>query len=145
MGLFKNVFGSSIFPNTEPEAILGILMSVIAADGEISQTEADSFMYLANRTKSLGPMPEQPFWEHVETCKSILRREGPQALMDKCAPLVTDEKRLPLFINTCDLVMRDGRIEREEEELIEALQARLSIDDASAQNAASFVLTKYDL
>lgn len=145
MSLFRNVFGSSSFPATEPEAILGILMSVIAADGEISQTEADSFMFLANRTKALGPMPEQPFWQHVETCKSILRREGPQALMDKCTPLVTQQKRMPLFINACDLIMRDGRVEPEEEEVIEALQGRLAIDDASAQNVVTHVLTKYAL
>lgn len=77
MGLFSKVLGGPAFPNSEPEAVLGVLMSVIAADGDISQEESDSFMYLANRTRSLGPMPEQPFWAHVETCKSILRREGP--------------------------------------------------------------------
>lgn len=145
MGLFKNVFGSSKFPNSEPEAVLGILMSVVAADGEISQTEADSFMYLANRTRTLGPMAEQPFWQHVETCKGILRRDGPQALMDKCAPLISQEKRLPLFINSCDLILRDGRVEPEEEALVEALQARLSISDSSAEATVSFVLTKYSL
>jgi hypothetical protein len=146
MSLFKSIFNTSTtFPNTESEAVLGILMSVIAADGEISQTEADSFMYLANRTQALGPMPEQPFWQHVETCKIVLRREGPRALMDKCAPLVSEPNRLPLFINSCDLVMRDGRVEPEEEELIEALQIRLSIAEASAQSAVSFVLAKYSL
>lgn len=145
MSLFKNVFGSSNFPNNEPEAILGILMSVIAADGDISETEAESFMYLANRTRTLGPMPQQPFWEHVETCKSILRRDGPQVLMRKCAPLVTESRRLPLFINTCDLIMRDGRVEPEEEQLIEALQGQLAVDDASAQNIVSFILLKYSL
>jgi hypothetical protein len=145
MGLFKNVFGSSSFPSNEPEAILGILMSVIAADGDISQEEADSFMYLANRTSALGPMPAQPFWAHVETCKGILRREGPHALMDKCASMISAEKRRPLFINSCDLIMRDGRVEAEEEQLIESLQSRLSIDEPFAQAAVSFVLTKYSL
>jgi hypothetical protein len=145
MGLFKNVFGGSNFPASEPEAILGILMSVIAADGDISDEEADSFMYLANRTRSLGPMPAQPFWAHVETCKGILRREGPHALMDKCAPMISQEKRGPVFINSCDLIMRDGRVEAEEEQLIESLQTRLSIDDSFAQSAVSFVLTKYNL
>lgn len=145
MGLFKNVFSNPAFPSNEPEAILGTLMSVIAADGEISQTEADSFMYLANRTQALGPMPEQPFWSHVETCKGILRREGPRALMDKCAPVVSQQKRMPLFINACDLIMRDGRVEPEEEELIDALQTRLAIDEASAQSVVSLILTKYKL
>jgi uncharacterized tellurite resistance protein B-like protein len=145
MGLFKNLVGGSNFPNNEPEAVLGVLMSVIAADGEISQEEADAFMYLANRTRSLGPMPQQPFWNHVETCKSILRREGPGALLAKCAPLISSEKRRALFLNSCDLVMRDGRVEQEEEALIEVLQTSLSPDDAFAREAVSFVLTKYSL
>ncbi|HEV7765940.1 MAG TPA: hypothetical protein VGQ76_13130 [Thermoanaerobaculia bacterium] len=145
MGLFKNVFGGSEFPSNEPEAILGILMSIIAADGDISQEEADSFMYLANRTKSLGPMPAQPFWAHVETCKGILRRNGPHVLMDKCAPMISQARREPLFVNSCDLIMRDGRVEPEEEELIEGLQARLSIDGVFAQNTIAFILTKYSL
>lgn len=65
--------------------------------------------------------------------------------MDKCAPMISQEKRKPLFVNSCDLIMRDGRVEPEEEELIEALQTRLAIDDAFAQGAVSFVLTKYSL
>lgn len=145
MGLFKNVFGSTNFPATEAEAVLGILMSVIAADGDISQPEAESFMYLANRTKALGPMPPEPFWEHVDTCKTLLRREGPQALMDRCAPLVTQHNRMPLFINACDLIMRDGRVEPEEEAVVEALQARLAVDDASARSVVSLVTAKYSL
>lgn len=146
MGLFSNVLGGSkSYPSNEREAVLGVLMSVIAADGNISDDEKDSFMYLANKTKSLGPMPAQAFWAHVETCQTILRREGGQALMEKCAPLVTADKRKPLFINSCDLIMRDGRVEPEEEKLVEALQRKLGLDDAFAQGAVSVILCKYGL
>lgn len=146
MGLFSGVLsGSKSFPNTEPEAVLGLLMSVVAADGDISEDEANSFMYLANKTKSLGPMPASTFWEHVETCKAILRREGPQSLMEKCTAKVSPEKRAPLFVNCCDLIMRDGRVEAEEEQMIEGLQQRLQIDEAFARNAVSMILAKYSL
>ncbi len=146
MGLFKNlVGGSGQFPSNEAEAVLGILISVIAADGDISDDEVESFMYLANRTNTLGPMPPQPFRDNVDTCLRIVRRDGAATLMGKCAPMVSQEKRKPLFINSCDLLMRDGRVEPEEEQIIEALQAQLSIDDSFAQNAVSFVVTKYSL
>lgn len=146
MGLFRNVLGGSkAYPSNEPEAVLGILLSVIAADGDISDDESESFMYLANPTKSLGPMPASTFKDHVSTCLSVLRKDGPSALMERCCPHVTQEKRKPLFINSCDLIMRDGRVEPEEEKLIEEIQRKLGLDDAFAQNAVSIILSKYNL
>ena len=146
MGLFSGVLGGSrSYPNNEPEAVLGMLIAIIAADGSISDDEKNSFMYLANNTKALGPMPAKIFWEHVETSQNMVRREGAQSLMEKCVAYITAEKRKPLFINACDLIMKDGRVEPEEEAIIEGLQRRLGSDDAFAQNAVSVILTKYSL
>lgn len=146
MGLFSGVLsGNNAYPTNEPEAVLGILLSVIAADGDISDDEVQSFMYLANNTKALGPMPADTFRRHIDTCQSFLRREGPVALMEKCCVHVSADKRLPLFINSCDLIMRDGRVEAEEEALIESLQQRLGVDSTTAQSAVSLILSKYAL
>lgn len=146
MGLFGNALsGSRAFPTNEPEAVMGILIAVIAADGDISDSEAESFMYLANNTKSLGPMEPNVFRGHVDTCLSLLRREGPAPLMERCAGLISAAKRQPLFINACDLIMRDGRVEQEEERLVENLQTKLDIDGQFAQAAVSLILAKYSL
>lgn len=146
MGLFGNAFsGSRTFPTTEPEAVMGTLIAVIAADGDISDDEVQAFMYLANNTKSLGPMEPNVFRGHVDTCLAVLRREGPGPLMEKCAGLISAGKRQPLFINACDLIMRDGRVEQEEEGLVETLQTRLGIDDEFARSAVALILSKYSL
>lgn len=146
MGLFSKIVGTGkAYPSSEPEAVLGLLLAVIAADGDISSDEKDAFMYLANKTKSLGPMPADTFWAHVDTCTSVLRREGAVALMERCVPAVTPERRRAVFLNCCDLIMRDGRVEPEEEALVEALQERLAIDAAFASASVDVILTKYSL
>lgn len=146
MGLFSSVLGSTkAFPASEQEAVLGILIAVIAADGEISEDESESFFYLANKTKTLGPMPGPAFKGHVDTCLSILRREGPSALMERSTAHITADRRKPLFINCCDLIMRDGKVEPEEETIIEDLQRRLSLDDSFVQSAVAVILSKYAL
>lgn len=147
MGLFSGMRTSAEkgFPQTEPEAVLGVLLSTIAADGEVSETEKDSFLYLANHTRALGPMSAHEFQSHVETARGILRRDGAAALMARCAPRITAGLKEPLFVNCCDLIMRDGRVEQEEEQLIEALQERLSIDDELARATVGIILTKYSL
>lgn len=146
MGLFKSVLGGSrAYPSSEAEAVMGVLIAVIAADGNISDDEVDSFIYLANNTKTLGPMPQATFKDNVDTCLSVIRREGSSALMERCVPLITSGRRQPLFVNACDLIMRDGRVEPEEEALVEGLQSKLGIEAAFAEQSVTAILAKYNL
>ena len=133
MGLFDSMFGGGEGkPITKQEAFSGILLAAAAADGHISDEEARGLWTTIERMKLFADFTPDKFNKMMDVLLKILKKGGPDLLVDKCVPALPDRLRETAFANACDIVLADGAVEDDERELIERLQNRLEIpgDDA---------------
>ena len=63
----------------------------------------------------------------------VLKRGGPEKLVEKCAPVVPPELRETAFVNACDLVLADGIIEQPERLFIDGLMLKLGVTTERAK------------
>lgn len=144
MGLFSGFRGKDPLDrkfNTY-EAASGILLSVLASDGEISDTEVEAFNFVANRHPIFASQSAQDFRIMVEEQCSILRRHGWEVLADKAASCLPDQMRGTLFTLAVDFVLADGRVEAAEENMIDSLREKLHISDEDARKTIEVLATK---
>ncbi len=145
MGLFDRVLGAR--PNqtlgVEPrESVAGVMLATIAADGHIADSEIDGFNAAVARLKIYQQMNGQDFRRMIDKLFGLLNRTNPQELLKMSAQTVPAELRDTTFAICLDLVLADGHLDREEELVIEALQASLGISDDFATKALQVLMVK---
>lgn len=144
MGLFSNILGSGSTPTNldKQESFLGLIMSVVAADGHISEEEINDFNSFVNKSKILRGMTGNQFNSTIDKLFKILKRDGLDTLVDLCVAGLPAEIREGVFAICCDLLFSDGSVEREEELLLENLKVKLSINDALAMKIVEVISIK---
>jgi len=145
VGLFDNLFGGSESSGrgiTKHEAFTGILLAAAAADGHIADEEARSLWTTIERMKLFSNFTPDKFNRMIDVLLKILKKGGPELLIEKCVPEVPDELRETVFANACDIVLADGVVEDEERELIEKLQNELEIPGDEAMDIVRVMVIK---
>jgi hypothetical protein len=144
MGLFSNILGSTSTPTklNEQESFLAILLSAVAADGNISDEEIADFTSTANKAKLLQNLNGQQYKSVIDKLFVILKREGPDQLMNLGVEGLSEKYYKGAFAIVCDLLFSDGRIEKEEEVLLEKYKDKLKIDNETALNVVSVIAMK---
>lgn len=142
MGLF-DMFGgegkSSFGPH---EGFAGILLAAAAADGHIAEEEARGLWGTIDRMKLYSSFTPDKFNKMMDSLLKVLKKGGPEALVEKCVPLVPERLRATVFCNAVNIVLADGVVEDDEKELIEKLQSALDIEDDAAQEIVKVMLIK---
>ena len=145
MGLFDNLFGGSEAPNkglSKQEAFTGILVAASAADGHIADEEVRGLFTIIGRMKLFSNFSEDKYNRMFDRLMKILKKNGPEALIEKCVPDLPDELRETAFANACDIVLADGVVEDEERALIEKLQNELEIPGDEAMEIVRVMVIK---
>ncbi len=144
MGMFGDMFGGSSGSKdvTKHEAFTGILLAAAAADGHISDEEARGLWTTIERMKLFGNFTPDKFQRMIDNLLKILKKGGPDLLVERCAPAVPEELRVTAFANACDIVLADGVVEPEEKELIEKLQNRLGVPGDDAMDIVKVMVIK---
>ncbi|HYH69606.1 MAG TPA: tellurite resistance TerB family protein [Urbifossiella sp.] len=144
MGLFDNLFGGGESGKgvSKQEAFTGILLAAAAADGVIASEEARGLWNTIERMKLFSNFTPDKFNRMIENLLKILKRGGPELLIEKCVPELPDELRETAFANACDIVLADGVVEDEERELIEKLQNELEIPGDEAMDIVRVMVIK---
>jgi uncharacterized tellurite resistance protein B-like protein len=135
MGLFERVLGgqgSESMPLDRREAFTTILLVTVAADGHVSDEEAESVIGISNRMKLYQGQSAEQFNAMMRKLVGLLRKHGPDALLAKACEALPTEYRESAFAASADLIFADGSIEREEKQLVERLQSALHIPDELA-------------
>lgn len=145
MGLFDKFTGrsSSDAPLDKAEGFAAIMLAVVAADGDISDEEAEDFTARAARMRLFADMSGSPFHKMIEKLCRILKRETPEDLIKRAVPALTPELRETAFVVAVDMVFADGSVEDEEKELVEKLQAELGISDDLAAKILDVMILKH--
>jgi hypothetical protein len=144
MGLFDNVFGDKAVARdlTEPEAFAGILLAAGACDGHVSDEEAVALYTTVERMRLFESVPENKWNALIDHLLRLLKKDGADGLVDRCAEFLPDHLRECAFANACDLILADGQVEDEERAFLDHLQKALELDGDTALTIVEVMITK---
>lgn len=144
MGLFDNIFGGSSASKTvgKAEAFAGILLGASACDGHIADEEINGLFSITGRMKLYDGWTPNKWNSMMDQLVKILKKEGPEGLLVKCAKSLPDELRDTAFANACDIILADGVVEDEEKEFLDKVQKVLEIDGDTALTIVEVMIIK---
>jgi uncharacterized tellurite resistance protein B-like protein len=143
MGLFDNLFGSkSAKELTKAEAFAGVLLSAVASDGHISDEEIRGLSTILTRMRLYDNWTPDKFNSMLNRLLGMLKREGPDAVLSRCAPILPEKIRETAFANACDLLLADGGIEDAEKDFLDLLQKKLEISGDQAITIVEVMVVK---
>jgi hypothetical protein len=144
MGLFDNLFGSSSSNKSlnKQEAFAGILLGACACDGHIAEEEVHSLFTTTERMKLFEGMNANKWNSMMDVLIKILKREGVEKMVQKCAAGLPEDLRDTAFANACDIVLADGVVEDEEKDFLDSLQKYLEIDGDTALTIVEVMILK---
>ncbi|HSG69542.1 MAG TPA: tellurite resistance TerB family protein [Planctomycetaceae bacterium] len=144
MSLFDDVLDSSFEDkNFGPqEAFAGVLLGASACDGHIADEEVGSLMTCLGRMKLYQHVQPHRFNAMMDRLMGILKRGGPELLLEKSVPFVPPELRETAFANACDIVLADGVVDSDEKEFVDNLMTKLEIDGNRAKTIVKVMVYK---
>ncbi len=127
---------------TPQESFAGILLAASACDGHVSDDEAANLTTAVNRMRLFQRVNEKEFSQVMDKLLGILKKKGPEALLDGCTESLPKEFSNAAFANACNIVLSDGVVDADEKEFIDKLRQKLKVDDATAKAIAQVMVIK---
>jgi hypothetical protein len=138
MGLFDKVSPGNApkSPATETlsaaEAFASIALVAIAADGYLSDQEAEDMTILLSRMKLFSSYPEDVLHRMLDNLLSQLKQYGPNQLISRAKPALPEDLRDTAFAVATDLVLSDRTVTQQEQAFLDDLYRILEIPDEAA-------------
>lgn len=120
--------------NTFVEAGMGILMSMIMADGKYTQDEFVWWKTVQHRHPLFSDVPAEVFNPMLHEVKAKLGSQPWRSLVDQWAAAVPNEYRLSVFELASELAVIDKELEGKEPEVVRHLWKALGIPDDTARS-----------
>ena len=115
------------------EAGIGIVMSIIMADGKYSQDEFVWFKTVQHRHPLFADVPADAFNPMLKRVKQRLTKESWKALIDEWVSAVPQRYRVSIFELATELAVVDKELEGKEPEVIRYLWHSMGIPDDQAR------------
>lgn len=135
MGIFSKIMAMTNTADhnykvdTEQEAWMGILYTIIAADGEIKDVEIDEICNKLQHKSFFGQFDVTDLY-HVAS--QAYNKYGGKVLIDKCIEKISPENKATVLTLAIDLMVSDGHEDDEEKNLIKYLSEKMGIDSLTA-------------
>lgn len=143
MGLFDKILGNDEnAPFSKQEGMAGILLLMIAADGEISQEELVGFFTTCARMKLFSGVSQSQFNGMLKKISNVLRKQGAEAVLSKAAEPLTPEQKETAFALATDMAFADGSVQPQEKVLLEKIQKQLGVSDALAMKIVEVIMIR---
>lgn len=144
MGLFDSLFGGmeSAKKLSPQEAFAGVLLAASACDGHISDEEASNLTTAVGRMRLFEKVNEKQFGQVMDKLLGILKKKGPEVLLEGCCEALPKELSNAAFANACNIVLADGVVDDDEKEFIEKLKAGLKVESSIAKTIAQVMVIK---
>jgi hypothetical protein len=136
MSLFDDVLDDDMFTEAAfgpQEGFAGVLLCASACDGHIAEEESQNLFLILGQRKLYQRMSSQQFGSMFDRLMGVLKKGGPEKLLDKCYPVVPPELHETVFANAVDIVMASGSVVSEEKEFIDSLSTKLELDEQRAR------------
>jgi hypothetical protein len=124
------------------EAYAGVLLASSACDGHIADEEVQSLVTILGRMKLYQHVTPNRFGSMMDRLMGILKRKGPEQLVEQSVAVLPPELRETAFINCCDIVLADGVVEADEKEFINTLMIKLGIAADRAKTIVKVMVFK---
>jgi len=144
MGIFDALF-SGLESRTKlspQESFAGILLAASACDGHISDDEFQQLLAALFRMKLFQRINEKQFNQVLNKLMGVLKKHGPDALVDGCCETLPEELRKAAFANACNIALADGGLEDDEKQFITRLTGKLQLDAKTSQMIAKVMVIK---
>lgn len=143
MGLFDNLFGGKQEKElTKAESFAGVLLSAVASDGHISDEEVRGLCTILGRMRMYDNWTSDKFNAMINRLLGMLKREGPENVLGRCAQYLPENLKPTAFANACDLLLADGGIEEAEKVFLDSLQRKLDISGDQAITIVEVMILK---
>lgn len=145
MGLFDKLFNSTpstvtYSPKNEQEAWIAIMYACMAADGDVSEAETDKMVrFLVFKTMFQGHNIVEDLYKPAMTAQKQI---GSKAVIDSSTSLIGEDGKPTLFTLVMELLLADGILGDQEQEIVEYLSESLKLESALAQKVVEVMLIK---
>lgn len=144
MGLFDKLFSStssqfSYSPKNEQEAMVAIMYSCIAVDGDVSDAEIDKLIRLFVFKK---PFQNHNLTDYYRSVSSAHQKIGSKGIIEASSSMISGTYKSMLFALVMELVLSDGILDKKEEEIVEFLSNSLQLAPEIAEKIVEVILIK---
>ena len=142
MGLLGKVFGGQPAKKASDDVLLLHSMILMAgADGVLEGAE------IAQLEAFINTLPEfrhAEFGHQMEAARKLANKfNSPKEAVQALADIQSEAVRRKAFVLAADIALASGDVDETEEELLEAMQRVLGIDDATAGKIIEVLALKY--
>ena len=146
MGLLGKFLGNA--PAKKPTDDVLLLHSIIcmcAADGVVEDTEHEMIRNYANTLPEFRDMDGQEFGKCFEASAKIAHKfnRDMKSSLQVLNEIQSEAVRKKAFVLAVDIAMSSGDVDESEEEMLEAMQRILRIDDDLAKRCIEVIALKY--
>ena len=146
MGLLGKFLGSAPAKKpTDDVLLLHAIMCMAAADGMIEDSEDEMIRNYANTLPEFRDMDGAEFGKCFEASAKIAHKynRDMKSSLVVLNEIQSDAVRKKAFVLAVDIAMSSGDVDESEEEMLEAMQRILHIDDALASKITEVIALKY--
>ena len=146
MGLLSKFMGGTPAKKpTDDVLLLHAIICMCAADGTIDDAEHEMIRNYANTLPEFRDMDGQQFSNCIQASAKIAQKynRDMKSSLQALSEIQSDAVRKKTFILAVDVAMSSGDVDPAEEEMLEAMQRILRIDDDLARRAIEIVSMKY--
>jgi len=145
MGLFDRL--SQLRPQPEDnldaaESFAALMIAAIAADGQIAEEEARLVAATLSRMKLFEDYSEAKLVRTNEKILRILQQQGPEYLVKIASEGLPKDLYDTAFAIATDLILSDGAVSEQEQQLLNDLYDFLSLDEATAKTIIDVMMIK---
>lgn len=143
MGIFDKILGPKDAEKLEKEeAFAAISLAIIAADGYISDEEAQSLAIDLAKRKFFDKYTAKQMNSIFQKLVKIIKNDGVEALVEKSRDSLPYELRETAFAVAIDLALADGHLDNSEKDILTKIQQHLGISDDVATKIIDVILVK---
>jgi uncharacterized tellurite resistance protein B-like protein len=147
MGLFDKLFNSNsastavaYTPKNEQEAWVAIMYSCMATDGDVSEIEVDKLVnFLVFKTMFKGHNVIEDLYKPAMRAQKQI---GSKEVIDRSVSSIKEESKPTLFALVMEILLADGILGSDEQEIAEYLTNALSLNQEIAQKIVEVMLIK---
>lgn len=129
---------------SEAEAAFSIFLSIIYADGKMTDEEINEFSFYFGKIKLFKDYTITDLFPGFQ--KLFKENEyNPEKVIEQTCPFISSENRLPVYIYCCELVYSDLEEKKNEEYLLQKVMHGLTLDEKIAENVTLLMKRKSQL
>jgi uncharacterized tellurite resistance protein B-like protein len=124
------------------EAFAAIAMISVAADGYVDELEINNLTNIISRMQLFRSYPSDVLSRLLDKLGATLQKHGSNALLESAVLALPEELRETAFAVVTDIVLADGEITEEEEDLLNKLYEELDLTKEKALTIIQVMLIK---